>query len=336
VGVSLVIPCLNEKEALPGLLDEIESVCDELGREYEVIVVDDGSDDGTFEMVATRAATDQRLGAVRLRQNFGKSEALAVGIESATGDVIVTIDGDGQDDPHDLPLLLGKLDEGFDVVSGWKCDRQDPATRRIASKLFNAFSAKATGLSLHDMNCGFKAYRAEAARSIDLYGEMHRFMPALAAQHGWKVTEVAVNHRCRAHGRSRFGLERYLRGGLDLLTVIFLGRYQFRPLHLFGGLGAGLTFLGLLICVYLTIVKIGGEAIGDRPLLFLGVLLIVVGVQLLTLGLLGQLLIVTRGGGTRSDVVGAHVEALVGRAQLDGRQWAISQGIEPVTSTTST
>lgn len=294
MDLAVIIPALNEREALPGLIAEIDSACEKLGRRWEVLVIDDGSTDHTFEMLEELALTNHRLRAIRLRRNFGKSSALAVGFDATDADVVITIDGDGQDDPADIPLLLEKIDEGTDLVSGWKRDRQDPASRRLASKFFNTFAAKVTGVDMHDMNCGFKAYRGECARSIDVYGEMHRFMPALAVQQGWSVAEVAVNHRAREHGKSRFGLERYMRGALDLVTVAFMGRYQFRPLHFFGGTGVGFTFLGVLICLYLTIVKIGGSPIGERPLLFLGVLLIVVGVQLLTLGLLGQMLVITR------------------------------------------
>lgn len=294
MDLAVIIPVLNEREALPGLIDQIDAACSGLGRQWEILVVDDGSTDGTFELMQELAVTNERLRAIGLRRNFGKSSALAVGFDATDADVVITIDGDGQDDPADIPLLLEKIDEGVDLVSGWKKDRQDPASRRIASKFFNWFTAKVTGVDMHDMNCGFKAYRGECARSIDVYGEMHRFMPALAVQQGWSVAEVPVNHRAREHGKSRFGLERYGRGALDLVTVAFMGRYQFRPLHFFGGTGFAMTSLGVLICIYLTIVKISGSPIGERPLLFLGVLLIVVGVQLLTLGLLGQMLVITR------------------------------------------
>lgn len=296
MDLTVVIPALNEREALPGLIGEINDACGgiEPAIEWEVLVIDDGSTDLTFEMVEELAADDERLRAIRLRRNFGKSSALAVGFGATGAGTVITIDGDGQDDPADIPLLLSELDQGFDLVSGWKRDRQDPASRRAASKAFNWFTTKATGVHMHDMNCGFKAYRGDCARSIDVYGEMHRFIPALAVQQGWKVTEVPVNHRAREFGKSRFGLERYLRGALDLVTVVFLSRYQFRPLHLFGGAGAAMTFVGLLICLYLTVIKIGGSAIGERPLLFLGVLLVVVGVQLLTLGLLAQMQVLAR------------------------------------------
>ena len=174
---------------------------------------------------------------MRLRRNFGKAAALAAGFAEARGEIVVTIDGDGQDDPAEIPRLLAKLDEGFDLVSGWKTRRRDPFSRRVLSRIFNAVTGRISGLRLHDMNCGLKAYRAEVVRDVNLYGELHRFLPVLAHYEGYRIAELPVNHRPREHGRSRYGLERYLRGFLDLLTVSFMGRYQHRPLHLFGGLG---------------------------------------------------------------------------------------------------
>jgi glycosyltransferase involved in cell wall biosynthesis len=294
VELSIVVPVLNERQALPALLREIEAACAPLEPRWEVLVVDDGSSDGSFELVEELAAERPWLRGVRLRRNFGKSAALATGFADAAGEVIVTIDGDGQDDPADIPRLLAELDAGADLVSGWKRERHDPLRRRLASRVFNLVTSRSAGLDLHDMNCGLKAYRGECARSLEVYGELHRFIPVLASQQGWRVTELPVNHRSRPHGRSRFGTERYVRGALDLLTVSFLGRYQHRPLHLFGGIGLALTLVGFAISIYLTILWLAGEAIGDRPLLFLGVLLIVVGVQFLTFGLLGQLLVVAR------------------------------------------
>ena len=315
MDLSLIIPALNEREALPGLVAEIDEACAALGLEWEIVVVDDGSTDGTFAEISELARKNHRVGLVRLRRNFGKSVALAAGFQVTRGDVVITMDGDGQDDPADIPQMLEALENGSDLVSGWKRDRQDPFTRRLASKIFNWFTARVTGVEMHDMNCGFKAYRGECARSIEVYGEMHRFLPAFAAQQGWRVSEIPVNHRARQHGSSRFGLERYRRGALDLLTVAFLGRYRQRPLHLFGALGVGLGFLGFVICLYLSIIWIGGEPIGDRPLLFLGVLLIVVGVQLFSLGLLGQMMVVNRRAGS-----------------IEERAWVeqvISPGIDP-------
>jgi glycosyltransferase involved in cell wall biosynthesis len=309
--LSIVIPALNEREALPGLLEEIERSCDGLDLEWEAIVVDDGSTDGTFGLVEELASRRPWLRGVRLRRNFGKSAALAAGFERSRGDAIVTIDGDGQDDPADIPALLARLDEGADLASGWKRDRQDPLSRRLASRVFNRIAGWLTGVSMRDMNCGFKAYRGDCARSLEVYGELHRFMPVLAAQQGWRVAEVPVNHRPRRHGRSRFGVERYLRGALDLLTVVFIGRYQYRPLHLFGGVGLGFTVIGALIELYLLVVKVAGHAIGERPLLFLGLLLIVVGVQLLTFGLLAQMVVLNRRGIVGSALEPAQIERTV-------------------------
>jgi glycosyltransferase involved in cell wall biosynthesis len=310
--LSIVIPALNERQALPGLLEEIATACESLGCSWEAIVVDDGSTDETTELLAELAAERPQIRGVRLRRNFGKSAALAAGFEHASGAMIVTIDGDGQDDPADIPELLAELERRADLVSGWKRDRQDPWSRRLASKVFNWMTALLTGVSMHDMNCGFKAYRGECARSLDVYGELHRYMPVLAVQQGWRVAELPVNHRPRRHGRSRFGLERYTRGALDLLTVVFLGRYQYRPLHLFGGVGLVVTGLGVLISLYLTALKIAGQAIGQRPLLFLGILLIVVGVQLLTFGLLAQMVVVARQDREAERLGAARVERLVG------------------------
>lgn len=277
-------------------------------------MVDDGSTDGSFALVEGLAAEQDRLRGVRLRRNFGKSAALAAGFEASRGATIVTIDGDGQDDPADIGRLLACLEEGADLAGGWKRERRDPFSRRLASRIFNRMTGLLTGVSMHDMNCGFKAYRSECVRSLEVYGELHRFMPVLAAQQGWRVIEVPVNHRPRRHGRSRFGFERYLRGALDLLTVVFIGRYQYRPLHLFGGLGLGLTAIGTVLALYLTAVKIGGESIGGRPLLFLAILLIVVGVQLLTFGLLAQMVVLNRRriDGRHRDSV--QVAAVIGAA----------------------
>jgi glycosyltransferase involved in cell wall biosynthesis len=261
---------------------------------HELIFVDDGSEDGTGEYLEELAEGREDLIVVRLGRNVGKSAALAAGFERTRGESVVTLDGDGQDDPREIPALLGKLDEGFDLVSGWKQDRQDPARRRWASRLFNRATARISGVRLHDFNNGLKAYRGDRIRSLRIYGEMHRFIPVLGAQQGWSVAEIPVNHRPREHGRTKFGLERYLRGMLDLLAVVFMDRYGNRPLHLFGGLGIVSFGVGVLIGIYLTIEKITGESIGNRPLLLLGVLLIVVGIQFFTFGLLAQMIVAMR------------------------------------------
>jgi len=288
--ISVVVPVRNEERSVALLLDELESALQPLEMPWEAIFVDDGSTDGTYAALTRLHAARDDVKVVRLRRNFGKAAALAAGFAQARGDVIVTIDGDLQDDPAEIPHLLAKLEEGFDLVSGWKARRRDPLRRRILSRIFNAVTRWISGVRLHDMNCGLKAYRAEVVRGLRLYGELHRFIPVLAHHRGYRIAELPVNHRPREHGRSRYGLERYLRGFLDLLTVSFIGRYRHRPLHLFGGLGLTLSLAGIGILVYLTVVKILGHAIGQRPLLILGVLLVVVGLQVFSLGLITELI----------------------------------------------
>jgi glycosyltransferase involved in cell wall biosynthesis len=288
--ISVVIPVRDEEESVGPLLGEIAAALEPLDRPWEVVFVDDGSTDGTFAALTRLHAAHGNVRIVRLRRNFGKAAALQAGFTHANGDVVVTMDGDGQDDPAEIPRLLAKLEEGFDLVSGWKVHRRDPLTRRIPSRLFNGVAGRLSGLRLHDMNCGLKAYRSEVVRDLRIYGELHRYIPVLAHYEGFRVAELAVNHRPREHGRSRYGMERYLRGFLDLLTVTFMGRYRQRPLHLFGGLGLVLTLVGVAVLLYLTVLKIAGEAIGHRPLLTLGVLLVVVGMQFLSLGLLSELI----------------------------------------------
>jgi glycosyltransferase involved in cell wall biosynthesis len=287
--ISVVIPVFNEERSVALLYEELQAALDPVG-EWEAVYVDDGSTDGSFAALTRLHSRADNVRVVRLRRNFGKASALAAGFANARGEIVVTIDGDLQDDPAEIPRLLAKLDEGYDLVSGWKTKRRDPLTRRIPSKIFNGVAGRMSGVRLHDMNCGFKAYRAEVVRGLVLYGELHRFIPVLAHDQGYRVTELAVNHRPREHGRSRYGLERYLRGFLDLLTVSFMGRYRHRPLHLFGGLGLLLGFVGFAVLVYLTIVKLTGHAIGQRPLLTLGVLLVVVGLQFFSLGLISEMI----------------------------------------------
>ncbi|HEY8773857.1 MAG TPA: glycosyltransferase family 2 protein [Gaiellaceae bacterium] len=288
--ISVVIPVHNEERSVALLLDELDSALQPLGKPWEAVFVDDGSTDGSYAALTRLHAGREDVTVVRLRRNFGKAAALAAGFAHARGDVIVTIDGDLQDDPAEIPRLLVKLEEGFDLVSGWKSHRRDPLRRRALSRLFNAVAGWVSGVRLHDINCGLKAYRADVVRGLRLYGELHRFIPVLAHHRGYRIAELPVNHRPREHGRSRYGLERYLRGFLDLLTVSFIGRYRHRPLHLFGGLGLALSAAGTGILVYLTIVKAMGHAIGGRPLLILGVLLVVVGIQVFSLGLITELI----------------------------------------------
>jgi dolichol-phosphate mannosyltransferase len=288
--ISVVVPVHDEERTIALLYDELRAALEPLGDEWEAIYVDDGSTDGSFAALTRLHDEMPNVRVVRLRRNFGKSAALAAGFAQARGDVVVTIDGDLQDDPQEIPKLLAKLDEGFDLVSGWKARRRDSWPKVLLSRGFNAMTGWMTGVRLHDVNCGLKAYRADVVRGLRIYGELHRFIPVLAHHRGFRIAELPVNHRPREHGRSRYGLERYARGFLDLLGVSFMGRYRHRPLHLFGGLGLGLGALGTGILVYLTIDKFFGHAIGKRPLLLLGVLLVVVGIQLFSLGLISELI----------------------------------------------
>jgi dolichol-phosphate mannosyltransferase len=288
--ISVVIPVHDEERSVALLYDELSSALQQVDTPWEAVYVDDGSTDDTLAALTRLHAASDNVKVVRLRRNFGKAAALAAGFSHAQGDVIVTLDGDLQDDPMEIPRLLLKLDEGFDLVSGWKARRRDPLLRRALSRVFNAVVGWMTGVRLHDVNCGLKAYRAEVVRGLRLYGELHRFIPVLAHHRGYRIAELPVNHRARGHGRSRYGVERYVRGFLDLLTVSFIGRYRHRPLHLFGGLGLLLSLAGGGVLVYLTAVKIGGAAIGHRPLLILGVLLVVVGLQFFSLGLITELI----------------------------------------------
>jgi len=288
--ISVVVPVHNEERSVALLYDELRSALEPLQTQWEAIFVDDGSTDGSFAALTRLHNDADNVRVVRLRRNFGKATALRAGFDQARGDTVVTIDGDLQDDPAEIPRLLAKLDEGFDLVSGWKTRRRDPLSRRVLSRIFNRVTGAFSGVHLHDMNCGLKAYRAEVVHGLRLYGELHRFIPVLAHYRGFRIAELPVNHRPREHGRSRYGVERYLRGFLDLLTVSFIGRYRHRPLHLFGGLGLILGAFGTAILIYLTVLKALGNAIGTRPLLMLGVLLVVIGMQFFSLGLISEMI----------------------------------------------
>jgi glycosyltransferase involved in cell wall biosynthesis len=288
--ISVVVPLLNEESSLEELYTEIAAALEPRGESFEVVFVDDGSTDGSGSVLSRIHDEHSNVVVVRLRRNFGKAAALKAGFLEARGDVIVTIDADLQDDPAEIPQLLAKLDEGFDLVSGWKTRRNDPLARRVFSRIFNWTNALISGVKLHDVNCGLKAYRAEVVQGMRLYGELHRFIPVLAAYQGYRVAEIPVNHRARQHGRSRYGFERYMRGFFDLLSVTFMGRYRYRPLHLFGGVGLLLGALGFVILLYLSVLWFWGQGIGGRPLFFLGVLLMVVGIQFVSLGLLSELI----------------------------------------------
>jgi glycosyltransferase involved in cell wall biosynthesis len=310
--LSIVVPVHDEERTVALLHEELSSVLEAIGADWELVFVDDGSTDGTFAALTRLHAAQPNVRVVRLRRNFGKAAALDAGFRNAAGDVVVTMDGDLQDDPAEIPRLLAKLEEGFDLVSGWKARRRDPLSRRVLSRVFNWVTGRVSGVRLHDMNCGLKAYRAEVVRGLTLYGELHRFIPVLAHYRGFRVGELPVNHRPRREGRSRYGMERYVRGFLDLLTVTFMGRYRHRPLHLFGGLGLVLFLVGGVVLAYLTALKIAGQAIGHRPLLTLGVLLVVLGMQFFSLGLISELVTSQHeeraGGRDRTEL---HVEEIL-------------------------
>ena len=317
--LSIVVPVFNEAGSLEPLYQEIADALGPLGA-FEVVFVDDGSTDGSITVMERLAAAHDGVRVVRLRRNFGKAAALTQGCAEARGDVIVTMDGDRQDDPAEIPKLLARLDQGYDLVSGWKQSRQDPLTKTLPSKFFNWTVRKSPGVALHDFNCGLKAYRREVTEHVKVYGELHRYVPVLASDLGFRVAEEKVAHRRRTAGRSKYGWRRYARGYLDLLTVLFLGRYRQRPQHLFGGIGTMMVAVGLLIELYLTIDKLFGHPIGQRPLLLLGVLLIIVGIQLLSLGLVGELITQARARDSRDDY---EVERVIDGAAA--RRWRASR-----------
>lgn len=285
--ISVIVPALNEADSLGLLAGEVAKALE--GRSWELIVIDDGSTDGTWQVVRDLSARLPVRG-LRFGRNCGKAAALSAGFEAASGTSIVTLDADLQDDPAEIPQLLDALRDGnLGVVSGWKRTRRDPLGKRLPSRLFNFVVRLSTGLPLHDFNCGLKAYRAEVARKLELYGEMHRYTPVLVSQLGYGVGERPVNHRARQFGRSKYGAARFFRGYADLLTVLFLHRYSFRPLHFFGGIGTTLFAAGLAISAYLSILWFMGQSIGRRPLLLLGVFLMMIGFQFISLGLLGEM-----------------------------------------------
>ena len=291
--LSVVVPVLDEEDCIPVLYERLTTILEELGRPYEVIVVDDGSRDRSFARLRALAERDSRLRVLRLRRNFGQTAAFSAGFSRARGDVIVTLDADLQNDPADIPRLLERLDEGYDVVSGWRIRRRDPFfSRRLPSVLANRLISWVTGVKLHDYGCSLKAYRSDVLTNVELYGELHRFLPAIASWQGVAVAELPVGHSPRAGGKSKYGIGRTLRVLIDLLTVRFLLSYSTRPMQIFGLFGLALVLVGGAVSVYLTLLKlVTGAELADRPLLLLGVLLIVVGVQLVGVGLVGELLV---------------------------------------------
>lgn len=300
--LSIVIPVFNEHESLLELHRQIDAACAAGGIDAELLFVDDGSTDGSWQVIGEIARADERISGIRFRRNFGKAAALSAGLQAARGDLVLTMDADLQDDPSEIPNLLEKLDEGYDVVNGWKQRRLDPWHKTYPSKVFNWMVGRLTGLKLHDHNCGLKLFRSEVAEELRLYGELHRFVPVLAFARGFNVTELPVHHRPREHGQSKYGVRRFLRGFLDLLTIKFLTAFGQRPQHMLGAFGLlffgigglGLAFLAA-VWVLTNVFGAGYGPIGGRPLLAYSVALVLLGGQAISLGLLAELIVANTG-----------------------------------------
>ncbi len=292
VEISIVIPIYNEEENLPILYEKLKSVLDRLGKSYEIIFVNDGSTDRSWEIIKDLATKDKHVVGVNFRKNFGQTAAMSAGFDIARGDVIITMDGDLQNDPEDIPKLLEVLNQGYDIVSGWRKDRKDNfITRTLPSRIANWLISKTTGVHLHDYGCSLKAYRSEVAKRLDNYGEMHRFLPALAKSVGAKITEIPVKHHPRIYGKSKYGISRTFKVILDLFLVKFLLDYRTKPLRVFGGVGLILFLIGFFSLLYLIFIKIFlGEDIGQRPLLIFGTLLVLSGIQLISTGIVAELI----------------------------------------------
>ena len=291
VTVSVIIPLLNEEESLRELHEQLKNSLARIGGNYELIFVDDGSTDNSFKVLRELKSRNPRVKAVRFRRNYGKSAALMVGFQKAQGEFVITMDADLQDDPAEISNLIKELRSGYDVVSGWKKKRKDPLGKTIPSKFFNFVTGLVTGIKIHDFNCGLKGYKYDVVKSVNVYGELHRYIPALAHWLGFRVGETIVNHRPRRFGKTKFGMTRYSRGFLDLLTVVFTTRYFTRPLHLFGGWGILSTLAGFIISAWLTYEKFANnQPLGNRPLFIVALIMIIVGVQFVSMGLLGELI----------------------------------------------
>jgi len=289
--ISMVIPLLNEEESLRPLAMEIKKVMRGIIAEFEVMFIDDGSTDKSLSVLKEISKSDNRFKYISFRKNYGKSAALHVGFQHVNGDVVITMDADLQDDPNEIPNLIQKLEEGNDLVSGWKQQRHDPFVKRHSSRFFNFITGLMSGVKIHDFNCGLKAYRKEVLKDINVYGELHRYMPVLADWQGYRISEIPVKHHARRFGQTKFGISRFFKGFIDLITVMFTTRYIRRPMHLFGFLGAVSFLIGIVVNGYLSVEWITGKSLSSRPLLFLGMLLIIVGVQFFSVGLLGELMV---------------------------------------------
>ncbi len=290
MDLSIVIPLYNEEESLEELTEQILAAVSDLNLQFEICFINDGSSDNSEQVLKSLKEKYSAVRILSFRKNYGKSAALSEGFKMAKGEIVITMDADLQDDPAEIPNLINKINSGYDLVSGWKKKRFDPLGKTIPSKLFNKATALLTGIKIHDFNCGLKAYRRDVIKEIPVYGELHRYLPVLAHWRGFKVGEIVVQHHPRKFGVTKFGLERFLHGFLDLLTVLFITRYRQKPLHLFGLLGIVSFFLGFAISLYLTVLWFQGHGIGNRPLLFLGILLIIVGMQSFSIGLIGEMI----------------------------------------------
>jgi glycosyltransferase involved in cell wall biosynthesis len=294
-SISIVVPVYNEAESLVLLYESIRKGiegCEDLGiQNYDIWFISDGSTDNSETIIKELISRDKNVNLISFRGNFGKAAALQAGFRHCTGDIVVTMDGDLQDDPAEIRDMIEKLDEGYDMVSGWKKNRQDPLEKRLPSKLFNKVTSVLSGVNLHDFNCGFKAYRKAVIENIDLYGELHRYIPVLANRKGFRIAELPITNHKREFGKSKYGVERYLRGLFDSMTTSFLGKYYDRPMHFFGRIGLILLVIGLACCIYLAIEWFTGHAIGNRPLLTLGILCIILGVQSISTGFIGDMLV---------------------------------------------
>ncbi len=294
--ISFVIPAYNEEESLPKLYEQIMNnlkpcISEGLAKDYEILFIDDGSSDNTASVMKELSEKDNNVRYILFRKNFGKSIALQTAFKNVEGDIIITMDADLQDDPCEIRNFLMKIDEGYDMVVGWKHNRLDPMEKKLPSKLFNKVTSASSGIKLHDFDCGYKAMTRAVTDSLDLYGQLHRYIPVLAYRKGFRITEIPVHHNKRQFGKSKYGMERYLQGLFDFLSVTFLSKYYDRPMYLFGRIGLLSGFAGFAICVYMVVVWCMGQGIGTRPLLQLGILLIILAAQFISIGFIGNMLL---------------------------------------------
>lgn len=292
MNLSIVIPTYNEEKNVSLLHDEISKTLRDMALSYSIVFVDDGSSDGTFQALKEIRGRDNRVRVVKFKKNFGQSAAMAAGFEHAKGDVVVTMDADMQNDPADIPLLLAELNKGYDVVCGWRKKRKDSISKKLFSRFANTLRRRLTGATIHDSGCSLRVYRKECLKDLELYGEMHRYIPAMLSWKGYKIGEVRTNHRLRAHGKTKYGYKRLIKGFLDLILILFWQKYSMRPIHLLGGSGIVLAIIGVLLGIYLGVERLAfGKALGDRPLFMLAILMIIVGIQFLVFGVLADIMV---------------------------------------------